>query len=619
MINLAPMFAEVILPVKLDWNPTYRVPDGSVSPGDRVRVRFAGRTYTGVIYNILSECPLEENKIQDILCADTGLPAITPEELRLWSFISTYYMCTMGEVYKAAYPLLKTNSEQSAANARARKEESDEKIRKAKEARLSRLEQRLEAKQEALKKRQAMKRSSPTLTEKLEAEIAALEGSIGSRRCHPAALEGSIQTARLSCLQTEAKTDGAGSRHSAKKAAAGKPLVITGPGRCARYIEEIRRTLDEGFDAFVLIPEIAIGDSLQKELDSAFPGQVTLYNSKQSAAVRRRTSDALRASREARIILGTRSALFLPFRNPGLVIVEQEQDISYKQTEPSPRYNARDTAAMFARIHGAALILGSDLPSLETCENCISGKYRLEETPAHDTATLIIDTTAEKRKSGMKGLISIKALEHARAASSSLILRSWEKDEDLDRLKQELPESARIASLWDFLDGRNDEECIILLSADSLFEKGNFRADERVLTTLASLRSRTRTLIIQTGKSAHPVFTAISSDAPSGCISTLLQERKDFNLPPYSRIVDAVIEDKSEARLKYLGSEYAKAAEKAIGMRPMTIPGPEGLTLRWQLPKSGAAAAKDALRKMTAEFEKTRKYPGHIHFDADPA
>lgn len=120
-------------------------------------------------------------------------------------------------------------------------------------------------------------------------------------------------------------------------------------------------------------------------------------------------------------MLGTRSSIFLPYHDLGLIIVDEEHDTSYKQDAPAPRYNGRDTALMLARIYGAEIILGTATPSLESLYNCRIGRMKKVDLPeryygASDSDVEIIDTSAERRKRGMAGNFSFKLIQRIRTA-----------------------------------------------------------------------------------------------------------------------------------------------------------------------------------------------------------
>jgi primosomal protein N' (replication factor Y) len=150
-MTAARTYIQVLLPVKLRWIPTYAA-SASLEPGRRVCVELGGRRYDGVVWRVIGQPDLPAERIQDIVAVQDDLPDITPEELRFWAFLADYYMCTLGEVYKAAYPLLKLRSEQTAADILARLQERLAK----KEQQLAgrhgeRVMQRLEAERDALR------------------------------------------------------------------------------------------------------------------------------------------------------------------------------------------------------------------------------------------------------------------------------------------------------------------------------------------------------------------------------------------------------------------------------------------------------------------------------------
>ena len=119
-MTAVPAYVQVLLPLRLQWIPTYSAPT-PLEPGRRVCVALSGRSYDGVVWRSLERPDLPPDRIQPVLSVRDDLPAVTPEELRFWEFLSAYYLCTLGEVYKAAFPLLKVRSERTAADILARK------------------------------------------------------------------------------------------------------------------------------------------------------------------------------------------------------------------------------------------------------------------------------------------------------------------------------------------------------------------------------------------------------------------------------------------------------------------------------------------------------------------
>lgn len=157
---------------------------------------------------------------------------------------------------------------------------------------------------------------------------------------------------------------------------------VTSSGKTELYIHLIEEQLRNGKQVLYLLPEIALTTQIIERLRRHFGNSTALFHSRftdaEQVEIWNRVADPLRKDCY-NLILGARSSLFLPFRNLGLVIVDEEHDSSYKQSDPSPRYNARDSAIMLASLAGAPVILGSATPSLETYHNAVSGKYGLVE------------------------------------------------------------------------------------------------------------------------------------------------------------------------------------------------------------------------------------------------
>ena len=142
---------------------------------------------------------------------------------------------------------------------------------------------------------------------------------------------------------------------------------VTGSGKTEVYIELINRALERGQQVLYLLPEISLTPQMVRRLQERFGPEVTVYHSKFS--IHERTEvwrNILEKKPNAKIIVGTRSALFLPFNDLGLIVVDEEHELSYKQFDPSPRYNARDSAVVLAGIHLAKVLLGSATPAVES-------------------------------------------------------------------------------------------------------------------------------------------------------------------------------------------------------------------------------------------------------------
>lgn len=472
------IFIQVILPLRLEWEPFYYqeielsesagdasglfpvTSTGSVTErdkeqvriGDRVRVNFAGKEYVGVVSMADAGKQAEEmgivDKVKPILGMAEGLEPVTKEEIELWRQIAEYYLCTVGEVYKAAYPAQKVEKEVVQARQEALKEEREEKNRTKIADKIKRLEERAEKKAELAAKARKSESRERYLAEKemLEGEIGLLvreltsmvgelcrttgsvtgygdsvtyhqdEEPIGGSIIETS--EGTEKEIRLSAAQEEA--------YSKIKEifAKGKPALlhgVTGSGKTEIYLKLAQETLAMGKNVLYLVPEIALSRQLEDRISETFP-ELLVFHSGETMSRKREVATVLRhagepAEGKGYVVLGTRSAIFLPHKNLGLVIVDEEHDTSYKQDSPAPRYNGRETAIMMAKIFGANVILGSATPSLESLYNCSVGRYGLVTLnkrfyDAADSDIEIIDTIAERRKNGMIGNFSRKLIEH---------------------------------------------------------------------------------------------------------------------------------------------------------------------------------------------------------------
>ena len=599
-------YIEVILPLRLGWRPSYSC-ECDIAPGQRVQVRFAGRKYIGVVSRTGITPDVAASRIQPILERVDSLAPVTAEELEFWEFLSAYYLCTIGEVYKAAYPALKVNSEKIAANALLRAKESRKRTHSAAIAlartRVDRLKERLEKKDLAISGKKEGTKGRATLVSEREKIVSELKAA----------------TETLTALEKEpALADGKPASHTAgkpaarKKSAPGKPMVHIGNDPEDLYIQHIRNALDEGSQVLVLAPEIAELKALETILRPIFPEDIKEFHSAVTAAGRRKIADALREGGRC-LVLGTRSALFLPFNGLGLVIIHEEQDTWYKQTEPAPRYHGRDAAVKLAGIHGAQVILGSSSPSFETILNAQSGKYTLQggsgQAPGI-TPPLIIDIGAERRKNGMLGGFSrILVREALDTAGPIVLVRAWEKEEEVrPQAESLLPgKDVRIMTMNELKrEGAGSAGMIAVLQADALVSKDDFRADERAVQLISQLQSMAPRVLIQTAVADR--FNSRKA------LAELMKERKDFNFPPYSRMVDINITDSSAARLSLMASRLSDALDSsAVQLADGSF------KLRFTFPRNETLASRkrEILEKVVA-FETGQKYGGHIVIDVDP-
>lgn len=472
------IFIQVILPLRLEWEPFYYqeielsesagdasglfpvTSTGSVTErdkeqvrvGDRVRVNFAGKEYVGVVSMADAGKQAEEmgivDKVKPILGMAEGLEPVTKEEIELWRQIAEYYLCTVGEVYKAAYPAQKVEKEVVQARQEALKVEREEKNRTKIADKIKRLEERAEKKAELAAKARKSESRERYLAEKemLEGEIGLLVRELTSMVGELCRTTGSVtgygdsvtyhqdeEPIGGSIIETSEGTEKEISLSAAQEEAyskikeifaKGKPALlhgVTGSGKTEIYLKLAQETLAMGKNVLYLVPEIALSRQLEDRISETFP-ELLVFHSGETMSRKREVATVLRhagepAEGKGYVVLGTRSAIFLPHKNLGLVIVDEEHDTSYKQDSPAPRYNGRETAIMMAKIFGANVILGSATPSLESLYNCSVGRYGLVTLnkrfyDAADSDIEIIDTIAERRKNGMIGDFSRKLIEH---------------------------------------------------------------------------------------------------------------------------------------------------------------------------------------------------------------
>lgn len=210
---------------------------------------------------------------------------------------------------------------------------------------------------------------------------------------------------------------------------------ITGSGKTEIYIKLIQETIEAGKEVLYLLPEIALTTQTIERLQKYFGYKVGVYHSKHNPHERVEIwnevlNHSLSDSRRFQIILGARSALFLPYNNLGLVIVDEEHDSSYKQQDPAPRYHGRDAAIYLAGMHNANVILGSATPSLESYFNTQNDKYGLVELKERYGGlmlpeTQIADLRIEKRRKQMRSMFSsvlMKDIEEALEKKEQVIL-----------------------------------------------------------------------------------------------------------------------------------------------------------------------------------------------------
>lgn len=418
-----------------------------VRMGVRVLVPLGrSKTYTAMAVRLHSEKPeFETRPIIQVIDAE---PVLIEQQLRLWQWISTYYMSPIGDVFKAALP----------AGLKAEENYRPKTVRCVTLPANLRSEQSLHMALTILKR--ALKQHQ-TFTTYLElshwneidgdtppahiAEIACDELQ-NAANASDAVLRQLIQRNFLELYHREVgRLNTSGEYHPdriqplspAQKAAEDsinaqfneKNVVllhgVTSSGKTEIYIHLIKKAIDEGKQVLYLLPEIALTVQMTRRLHNVFGSRLGIYHSRYSDAERVEIWKKQLSAEPYDVILGARSAIFLPFTRLGLVIVDEEHETSFKQQDPAPRYHARSAAIMLARMYeGAKVLLGTATPSMESYHNACTGKYGYVQltTRYKDVAMpeiRVVDTKDLYRRKMMRGAFSPDLLEAMRTALSN--------------------------------------------------------------------------------------------------------------------------------------------------------------------------------------------------------
>ncbi|HET8737703.1 MAG TPA: primosomal protein N' [Pricia sp.] len=495
-------FINVILPIPLEKSFTYSVSKSEaefLQPGMRVGVPFGkSKIYTALVHEVHTTAP-EVYEAKEIYRILDEYPIVNPIQLKHWQWIADYYMCTLGEVFRAAVPgaFLLESETLILRNERVGVDESDleddefliyealqhQSTLKVKEVSdivdrknilpvLNRLlekrvillkeemyeqykpklvryvklgaeylsEEKLEALLEALTR--APKQSQVVLSlfqlqavKKKPIKVTDLEEISGSSnaiiktlvdkgileeyfiRTDRVNYEGHPENYALKALneyQQQALSDITQSFEDNKPA-----LLhgVTSSGKTEVYVKLIEQCIQSGKQALYLLPEIALTTQLISRLQDYFGEKVSVYHSKYNIQERVEVwNNVLGQKSKAQILIGARSALFLPYSNLGLIIVDEEHEGSFKQFDPAPRYHARDAAIVLANMHQSHILLGSATPSIESTYNARTGKYghteikrRFGNVRMPDIE--LVDLKEQTRKRRMKGHFSERLLE----------------------------------------------------------------------------------------------------------------------------------------------------------------------------------------------------------------
>lgn len=461
------LYVQVILPLPLHDDFTYRVPDHwqrQIKPGQRVVVQFGSRKmYAALVVSVCENVPLNL-KTKEILEILDEEPVVLPQNFKMWKWMAGYYCCTLGDVFRAALPPgLKLESK---SNLTLEMGYDEQNFSDAEFSIINQVKNDV-ASLDVLQKKLGNNFSYKSLKSLLERNILKVEETVSAKfkpksedivKLHPSIvneealnsvidslerakkqqalllqfcqLTNAFQPKQKSFINRKQLLDESEFKstvlrelvlkkilivsqiqisripeHQARqadlnllnpwqklaleevKAAFEEKKVtlvhgITASGKTEIYIHLIKEALEKGTQALYLLPEIALTTQIIERLKNVFGPKVGIYHSRLNNHERVEIwNKVLQFQSEPeegyQVILGARSALFLPFTKLGLIVVDEEHENSFKQFDPAPRYHARDMAVVMAQLFNANVLLGSATPSYESFFNALNGKYAL--------------------------------------------------------------------------------------------------------------------------------------------------------------------------------------------------------------------------------------------------
>ena len=707
------MFADVILPVPLDGLFTYSVPQqlaGQVRVGVRALVPFGrNKTYVGIVAKTHLQAP-EGYQVKDILQVLDASPILLGQQLKLWQWISDYYMSPIGDVYKAALPAgLKAEDgyrPKTETCLRLTPQFSSERAQHIAIDMLQRAAKQQKAlidflylaegggsvtRDELLNEGHSL----PTVTALVKRGIfETYEVEVGRLNYGGEPHLDSVKP--LSEVQQNAY-------NKILMGFLSKPVTllhgVTSSGKTEIYIHLICQALQQHQQVLYLLPEIALTVQIMQRLQRVFGNHLGIYHSKYSDAERVEIWQKQLSGHPYDVILGARSAVFLPFQHLGLVIIDEEHETSYKQQDPAPRYHARSAAIMLAQMYGAKVLLGTATPCAESWHNTETGKYALVSLQQRYQGIQlpeiqVVDTKDLQHRKMMNGpfspLLLVKtreALEHGEqvilfqnrrgyapmleckqcgwvprcqhcdvsltyhrslnqlschycgytyqvptecpaCGGTQLMTRGFGTEKIEDQVRDIFPE-ARIARMDldttrtrgayerlinDFSAGRTnlligtqmitkgldfDRVSVVgILNADAMLNYPDFRAYEHAFMMMSQVSGRAGRkgkrglVILQTKSPEHPVVRQVVSNDYAGFFRSLMSERRQFNYPPYCRLICVWLKHRNEALVASAALELGSRLRQWFGSRVL---GPD---------KPAVAKVKSlAIRKLVLKLE----------------
>lgn len=819
-------YAEVLLPLPLTGFFTYKVPDmmaEAIRPGCRVVVPF-GRTkfYTGIVAGLTPRRPegFETKEISQLLDSE---PIVRHPQMKFWEWIADYYLCSQGEVFRAAVPAgLKLESETvvevnpdfeedpgdrlgerdllvmnavrrvpkkatlaavaretgfrntSAIVARLVERDalmvSENLVERYKTRKIEMVEMAIERgdsaalhaafdsvkgapKQEkallTLIELSGFMRQGSDLCEVTRADlldrsgvtspiIIALENKgIVRRRKKEVSRFAPVSKATMPMPElTDAQRE---ARDAIIKSWGEKDITllhgVTSSGKTEVYISLIDRMLRSGRQVLYLVPEIALTTQLTTRLQRVFGPKVIIYHSRFSDSERVELWRRLLTTHEPIVVLGARSALFMPFASLGLIIVDEEHESSFKQQDPAPRYNARDAAMVLAGMHGAKTLLGSATPAVDTYYKALTGRFGLVSlTERYGGSELprveIVDMAKARKKREVSGAFSLqlrRLINDAASADRQTILflnrRGFApmarckmcgyvpKCENCDvsltyhhgidrlvchycgtpydlprvcpacrepgleiigygteRIEEEIAASfpeIPVARLdRDTTRNKDDYERIIdefsagkdkmlvgtqmvtkgldfgrvsvvgVINADATINQPDFRSAERAFNMLEQVAGRAGrrgddgVVAIQTYTPSHPLFGFLVSHDYVGFYNHEIEERRLYNYPPFTRIINIYLKHREQGRLHVLAGAYGRRLRELFGNRVFGPEEPHVARIKQMHimrimikieTEASMKKVKHILRETYLEMDAARALNGaQVYYDVDP-
>lgn len=819
-------YAEVLLPLPLTGFFTYKVPDmmaEAIRPGCRVVVPF-GRTkfYTGIVAGLTPRRPegFETKEISLLLDSE---PIVRHPQMKFWEWIADYYLCSQGEVFRAAVPAgLKLESETVVEVNPDFEEDPGDRLgerdllvmnavrRVPKKATLaavaretgfrntSAIVARLVERDALMVSENLVERYKTRKIEMVEMAIergdsAALHAAFDSVKGAPKQEKALLTLIELSgfmrqgsdlCEVTRADLlDRSGVTSPIIIALENKGIVrrrkkevsrfapvskatmpmpeltdsqreardaiikswgekditllhgVTSSGKTEVYISLIDRMLRSGRQVLYLVPEIALTTQLTTRLQRVFGPKVIIYHSRFSDSERVELWRRLLTTHEPIVVLGARSALFMPFASLGLIIVDEEHESSFKQQDPAPRYNARDAAMVLAGMHGAKTLLGSATPAVDTYYKALTGRFGLVSlTERYGGSELprveIVDMAKARKKREVSGAFSLqlrRLINDAASADRQTILFlnrrgfapmarckmcgyvpkcencdvSLTYHHGIDRLvchycgtPYDLPrvcpacrepgleiigygteriEEEIAASFPDIpvarLDrdttrNKDDYERIIdefsagkdkmlvgtqmvtkgldfgrvsvvgVINADATINQPDFRSAERAFNMLEQVAGRAGrrgddgVVAIQTYTPSHPLFGFLVRHDYVGFYNHEIEERRLYNYPPFTRIINIYLKHREQGRLHVLAGAYGRRLRELFGNRVFGPEEPHVARIKQMHimrimikieTEASMKKVKHILRETYLEMDAARALNGaQVYYDVDP-